>query len=71
MYIRFLAKNQKFYYLVHKSSPLVGILSEKNDKTLPYRISLRPILILFLNSASDLFPSGFSTKHLEEFFFPL
>jgi hypothetical protein len=51
--------NRIFISLVQKSNPLISILNKKNHITLPYCISLRPILILSFHLASGLFPSGF------------
>jgi hypothetical protein len=67
--------NPKFQYRIHKSSPLIPILSHINPiHTIP---SYKPKIILILSThlrldlRSDLFPSGFPTNILYAFIFYL
>jgi len=66
-----LLSNPKVHYFVHKSKPLVPILSQIHPETPSYPISLRSILILVfhlrLSLPNCLFPSGSPTKILYSF----
>jgi hypothetical protein len=68
--------NPKVHSHVHKSPPLILILSQINPThTIPSYLSLISILILFthllLGLSSGLFPSGLPTKILYAFLFSL
>jgi hypothetical protein len=62
----------KIQYGVHKSLPLVSVLSQVNTLLSSHPVSLRSTLILSssvrLGLLSGLFPSDFPTKILYEFF---
>jgi hypothetical protein len=65
--IPYLLSNPKFYYHVHKSPPLVPILSQINlvHTLTPYLLKIHfNILHLFPDLQSGLFPSHFPTKPL-------
>jgi hypothetical protein len=65
--------NPKVYYRVHKSPPLVSILSQINrvHTTPSYRSKTHFNIVHHLRSGlpSGLFPSGFPTNILYAFFF--
>jgi hypothetical protein len=67
--------NPKFQYRVHKSPPLVHILSHITPiPTIPFffsKIYFNSVHPLHLGLPSGLFPSGFPTNILFEFFSPI
>jgi hypothetical protein len=68
-----ISRSPKAHYRVHKSPPLVPILSQINPPhTTPSYLStinFTFIIHLYLGFPSDLFPSGFPTKILYAFLF--
>jgi hypothetical protein len=59
--------NSNIYYLVHKSPPLLYILSEINSVHAPHPVSLRFILMFYIHLRlcfpNVLFPSAFKKLH--------
>ena len=65
--------NRRVHYCVHKSPPVVTVVSQINPSHPVHPVYLRSILLsshLCLCLPSDLFPSVFSTKTLYVFLFP-